>query len=436
MLKAGLKHPSGQLSSEVFESEPKVKGLEKGYKSTLNPLPMQYLGAKSRISEWIIESILLEFPKSKKFFDLFAGTGSVALAAAYRGYSITANDLQPYSYAVLKSLFVLPKKDFSQIIASLEKLKTNDQLLEGRKYLSSHLKEEDAFIKQLKANSFDWKQYKNFCDETPIVKSISEVKKLKKKLGWCLFSKYYANNYFGIRQSLEIDAVRQYADTLESTAKENVLAAVISVLTFAVSSTTHLAQFLKPNSKKQAEFLLKKRTINIIDGVIDRLQRLPHIQRFTEGTAYNLDYIEALNITNLDEGTVVYADPPYFKEHYSRYYHVLDTFYLYDYPELTINERTVEVTAGRYRSNRNVSNFGLKSKVVEAFREMLLICLKKKCKLAISYADTSLIPVEQMAKLIEECGYKIKLKKIPLMHSAQGQPRNKVATEYLYLLES
>ncbi len=35
---------------------------------------------------------------------------------------------------------------------------------------------------------------------------------------------------------------------------------------------------------------------------------------------YNLDFADCLAKVNIDKDTVVYADPPYFKEHYSRYY--------------------------------------------------------------------------------------------------------------------
>ena len=43
--------------------------------------------------------------------------------------------------------------------------------------------------------------------------------------------------------------------------------------------------------------------------------------------------------------SVVYADPPYTRDHYSRYYHLLDTLLLYDYPD--------PVGKGQYRLDRN-----------------------------------------------------------------------------------
>lgn len=401
-----------------------------------HPLPMQYLGSKSRISRWLLDSIKKELPKANQFFDLFSGTGAVALEAAARDYDVFANDIQPYSYAVLKALLQSPKNKLEKLIPKLESLKSKKEMLRGeRSFLRPYLSKEDAFIKARLDQKLQWISYKKFCNETPIVKSNKDLAGTAKSNSWSLFSHYFANNYFGIRQVLEIDCLRELADSLSAKEREVLLAAVISVLTFAVSSTTHLAQYIKPNSKKQAEFLIKKRSISIIDGAIDRLKRLQAFPNYKNGSVYNLDYKEALKAAPLSEGAIVYADPPYFKEHYSRYYHVLDTFYLYDYPKLTVNDRTSEITVGRYRDKRIVSDFGFKSKVADAFRVMLKTCYSKKLNLAISYADTSLIDTKTMQGIIAETGYTLTIKQIDLMHSAQGQPRNKIAIEYLYLLK-
>jgi adenine-specific DNA methylase len=58
---------------------------------------MQYLGSKARISGWILDQVEKRFPESETFVDLFAGTGSVSLAARERRYRLVLNDLQPYA---------------------------------------------------------------------------------------------------------------------------------------------------------------------------------------------------------------------------------------------------------------------------------------------------------------------------------------------------
>lgn len=403
----------------------------------VNPLPMQYLGSKSRISRWIVNNISQKLPHATTFFDLFSGTGAVALEAASHGYEIVTNDLQPYSYAILKSTFKTRKTGISALLPKVSALKETAILLKGkRNKLRKHLLQEDEFFASWESNKFDWKKYKKFCETTPRLEDNAELKDKRNADGWHLFSWYYPNSYFGVRQCLEIDALREFADSLKADEKAHVLAAVISVMTFTVSSTTHLAQYIKPNNAKQAEFILKKRLKSIIDPVLDRLKNLKNAAHLEAQEVFNCDYLVALNKMKTDRSVVVYADPPYFKEHYSRYYHVLDTFYLYDYPQVTINPQTDKLTEGKYRKDRNVSEFGLRSKVSMAFEKMLTTCSTKKFSVAISYANTSLIDAAEMRRIIKKCGYKVvsSLEK-DLMHSAQGQPSNKIAQEFLYLLE-
>ena len=65
---------------------------------------------------------------------------------------------------------------------------------------------------------------------------------------------------------------------------------------------------------------------------------------------------------------------PYFKEHYSRYYHVLNTLCLYDYPALPINPQTHELSIGRNREDRRGSDFGKKAKALGAFETLITKC--------------------------------------------------------------
>ena len=93
---------------------------------------------------------------------------------------------------------------------------------------------------------------------------------------------------------------------------------------------------------KECKTLLKEyRNIGLCSRKEDRLFK-----------CYNLNFSECLDALMLDNNTLVYADPPYFEEHYSRYYHVLNTLCLYDYPSLAVNPQTHEFSAGRYREDR------------------------------------------------------------------------------------
>ena len=398
-----------------------------------NPLPMQYLGGKGRLADWILGTIQETFGGHESFIDLFAGSGAVSWNAAQSGFAVVANDLQPYSFAVLKSMLICKRDELNRLQARIRSLSDETVLLSGaRSSAEQLLQTEDKLFKHA---SRDWQKYRSFCEHTPLVSDSRSLNELRQRREWNLFIQYYPNTYFGVRQCLTLDAIRELAELLDDNLKYHLLASTISVMTFAVSSTTHLAQYLKPTSKETTENIIRKRSIDIAKEVGKRLEALRQTElpaRFAR--VLNLVHTEALHAVTLDRHTVVYVDPPYFKEHYSRYYHVLDTFLLYDYPDLTFNPRLSRVTVGRYRNVRLTSDFGLRSKAADAFKRLFTQCHDKGAAVALSYASTSLISKEQIIEIANSVGYKVECRHQKLLHSGQGQPRHREVIEYLFLL--
>lgn len=402
-----------------------------------SPLPMQYLGSKSRIAEWIVSGIQEEFPRCTTFADLFSGTGSVALSASRHGYKVWVNDLQAYSATVLRSIFVAKRDGIRELRAELEGLRSTSVLLAGQRGSAEDLFAQEArFRSSLEKRSWDWKSYRQFCEATPLVTGTAEeAERLRLTHGWDLFTKYYPNTYFGVHQCLQLDALREWADGLSADLAVHVKAAAVSAMTYGVSSTTHLAQFLKPSTEVRARNLLRVRGFDLITAVSERLGALEALPLPDLGAeVLELDFRDALSKSTLDAATVVYADPPYFKEHYSRYYHVLDTFCLYDYPSLTHNPRLGVTTVGRYRASRSISPFGLRSSVRQAFADLLSMARWADARVAISYANTSLIHRADIIALAEENKYCSRVIERSLLHSGQGQPRGRQVLEYLFLL--
>jgi adenine-specific DNA-methyltransferase len=69
---------------------------------------------------------------------------------------------------------------------------------------------------------------------------------------------------------------------------------------------------------------------------------------------------------------VIYADPPYTRDHYSRYYHVLETMCLRDEPEVTASNLNRSIPSrGVYRAARYQSPFCIKSKAPQALECLL-----------------------------------------------------------------
>jgi adenine-specific DNA-methyltransferase len=329
------------------------------------------------------------------------------------------------------------RSGLDRLSCMVEELDNEKVLLRGNRAVASELlAAEKRLFQGVIAGSSDWKEYGLFCDVNSLVfHGSDEISRLKQDHGYVLFLRYYANTYFGVRQVLQLDSIREFADGLPEDQKLHLIAATVSVMTYAVSSTTHLAQFLKPTSLKRVRDIINKRRFNIVQEVAKRLRTFSsNHSDWAHGTAMCKDFREALLSPRVDRNCLVYADPPYFKEHYSRYYHVLDTFCLYDYPELTENTRTGDTTAGRYRSDRFASDFGLRASAEQAFRYLITKCRKRGATLALSYSDASIITIPRLQNLIKDIGVTCEIRTTPLLHSGQGRPRNRRVIEHLFIL--
>lgn len=390
---------------------------------------MQYLGSKQRIAGWIVDEIDQAFPETTHLVDLMSGSGAISHEANMRGWDLHVNDIQPYSHRVLKSAFGISRDGIEKAIEWLRSDELNETILSGaRASACDALALEDKYVADALAGDFDWREYAAFCENF-------NGHHAQATGNYDLFTAYYPNTYFGIRQCLEIDTIREKSASYQPNVSGHIIGALISGLTFVSSTTTHLAQYLKPTSQTTALNLITRRSKSVQAEVLRRLEILSEYPMPKMATISNLTFEDVLSGLDDNPGTVVYADPPYFKEHYSRYYHVLDTLALYDYPELTFNDRLGTVTVGRYRSERIISDFGLRSKVADAFSNMFNLASDRALPMAVSYASTSLLSAKTIVDLAASAGYRTQLKEIKLRHSGQGQSSAKSdVTEYLFLL--
>jgi adenine-specific DNA methylase len=100
-----------------------------------------------------------------------------------------------------------------------------------------------------------------------------------------------------------------------------------------------------------------------------------------------MDFREALAEPKL-RFEVVYADPPYTRDHYSRYYHALETMCLRDNPVIstaTIGGKVV-LSRGLYREERHQSPFCIKSQAPEAFDALCKAVARRGSALVLSYS--------------------------------------------------
>ena len=407
---------------------------------------LQYMGSKARIISHICEPIIKNNAIST-VVDLFAGTGSVGYALKQHK-NVISNDIEHYAYIINQAILngcVFSAADEAAFWSNVEK-----QYLHLQAIIPTALSVEQLFF----CKDVDYKQYKSFCENTPSVFSPkTEDSQMQELLALvmqvtpgvitkttipCLFLTYYANAYFGIAQCCQIDAMRSVIETVKDEHTKNVLLTVLmSVMSASASTTTHFAQYLKVKSKATCLNLIEKRSISIINECKSLLKEyreagLCSKTNATQSPCFNLDFSACLDAIKLDGTVLVYADPPYFKEHYSRYYHVLNTLCLYDYPAMAVNPQTHELSIGRYRENRTVSDFGKKAKALGAFEKLISKCSQAGAWLMISYSDNSIVDIISLQALAEE-KYDVLIKKVELSHSKQGRSSTSKVDEYIFV---
>lgn len=407
---------------------------------------LQYMGSKARIISHICDPII----KNKSIqtvVDLFAGTGSVGYALKPHK-KIISNDLEYYAYIINKA--ILNGCSFSESDEASFWTAVEQQYMILQRRVSAVLSAEKSFF----ADDVDYKSYQTFCEKTPSVfetqSNDPRMKELVELVSHvtpgndpnldfpCLFLTYFANAYFGIAQCCQIDALRSIIEQFKDENIKNILLTVLmSAMSAAASTTTHFAQFLKVKSKSTCNNLLSKRKINIIEECKTLLKEyrkagLCSKEGHAKSDCYNLDFAECLDSITLDEHTLVYADPPYFKEHYSRYYHVLNTLCLYDYPAMAVNPQTHELSIGRYREDRRVSDFGKKAKALGAFETLITKCAATGAWLIMSYSDNSIVDIVDLQTLAEK-QYDVLIEKVELSHSKQGRSSTSKVDEYIFI---
>ncbi len=409
---------------------------------------LQYMGSKSRIINEICSPIV-ENKNIEAVVDLFAGTGTVGYALQ-PCFPIISNDLEYYAYVLNEGILngcELSDDILKEIItsskASAERLKS---------LCIDAVVEEKHFFKKEVSNSII-ADYQMFCNDTPSVISphtsnsifkefaalVAKVKPGQEKQNIdipVLFLTYYANAYFGISQCCEIDALRDCIGNIDDLRIQRVLlSALMSAMSNTASTTTHFAQYLKINGSSSYKNIVDKRSTSIIELFTQYINEFKNKGLLSisapKAECRNLDYLELLHSIPLDETIMVYADPPYFKEHYSRYYHILNTLCKYDYPTITVNPQTHEFSVGRYREERNVSDFGKRKTALAAFKEMIKVCAQSKAWLTISYSSNSIVNVEDILAVLNKY-YDVQSISIPLKHSKQGRTSTADVNEFLF----
>ncbi|WP_375562102.1 DNA adenine methylase [Bernardetia sp. OM2101] len=255
---------------------------------------MNYIGSKLRLSDWIIETITKTYTKlstdyspSKPlsqitFAELFAGTAIISRKLKSQVSQIIANDLEPYSYVLLKNYIentkVIPNERIVFLIEELNNLSIKNQ----------DNKEKNVFI------------YQNYCQG-------SGSERL-------YFSDDNGKKIDVIRQKLEEWKVNNFVSQSEY---YFLLASLLESADKVANTASVYGAFLK-QLKKSAQ-----KNLVLSPAHFPKPQN-GHNQ---ENQVFREDANELIQKI---KGDILYLDPPYNARQYGANYHLLNTIALYD----------------------------------------------------------------------------------------------------------
>lgn len=395
-------------------------------------MPVPYMGTKRHMAGRVVSAVDALAPTAR-VADLFGGVGAVAAALASR-HPVLVNDRLSFASCLSRGRF-LPNRR-SPVENVREKVRSNYRV----HYAATSDSCGDALRREVRALDGELLDLQRFMSEWLHVGNSEECKnqaKLAKSEAesahYRLAYLYFAAGYFSVRQALQLDALRYAIDKLENVDGDRdwLLSAWIATAASVINSPGHTAQYLRPNESSAAR--LRRGWRRDVWGLF--LDKLADIQLVGDPTwrasnaVTNNDAVELLNRTRYKIGCV-YADPPYTKDQYSRYYHVYETLYRYDYPD--------SVGIGRYRSDRFVTEFSLKTRVEKAFHDLAGAVQARAVPLVLSYPEEGLLQEAggNLMEILREYFSSVEVSQFQHSHSTLGASKGsqtKAAMEKLYV---
>ena len=192
---------------------------------------------------------------------------------------------------------------------------------------------------------------------------------------------------------MEIDSLRFAIDNaaaegrISHTERDWSLIALGQVASHVNNSTGHFAQYLKPRIGNLHRILQKRRR-SVLDEFFKALASMSPVgpeEWRKHNAVFCSDAIGLLRRMRRwkTRPSVVYADPPYSKAQYARYYHVLDVLIEYGYPAV--------FGEGRYPARRPRTMFALEAHVVESIHQLVQSSAELGASIVLSYPSNGLL---------------------------------------------
>lgn len=368
---------------------------------------VHYLGSKLRILDFIKEVIDELNPQKDGVCDLFSGSGSVSQHLSGERKVISV-DIQQYSNVICSAILNPVNNEF--IKTFLGRVSSSGKLENNLALFKEIIEFEEDLIADKKIN--DLEKVCNFIENCSLYSALESIPvtasdQLNKALTSAIKTinsseensflaiKYFGGLYFSYKQAAHLDAILECIKESDERYQDILLAALLSTASDIVNTVgKQFAQPVRPRNKNGrpkngiVKQLRKDRVLDVLVVYKKWLNKysLRSVKRLNH-EVLRLDYKDALD--RLDDSIeVVYADPPYTRDHYSRFYHGLETLCLGDHPIISKTNigGVSRLSRGLYREERHQSEFCIKSKAPHAFEVLFEKVSRSNKILLLSYS--------------------------------------------------
>ena len=373
---------------------------------------IHYLGSKLRAVDPIRPAVSAVAPVGQPVCDLFAGSGIVSLALG-SDWDVTSVDIQEYSRVLCNGLVNAPPDAGNEGHYLCDQANVGP-LRSGLRYaLTDLLAHEQQCLTEAADGAVE-----GLCDllehgsllplnasrdmplrlRTELAVAIDKLDEIGLARGpQTVVTRHFGGRYFSWEQAIDLDAALAEIHSLDQPFRDFYLSAAFVVASDIVNTVgKHFAQPIKlrdGNDRPKRHLVkqtLRDRALNVFDSYRACCHSLVKLgQSRRPNRAVKCDYLDFLKGNNTPFAAI-YADPPYTRDHYSRYYHVLETMALRDEPEVATTKirsnGVPRLSRGIYRLDRHQSPFCIPTKAPGAFELLMSTVAKRKTPLILSYS--------------------------------------------------
>lgn len=410
-----------------------------------------YMGSKKSLVGFVVEALWQHVEDDSIILDIMCGSGAVSNALAQIS-NVYASDAQLFcrllakiqgaGFSEKKALNILNELHV-HYIDNLRALQA-----ENKKQLKL---EKEVFHMDMNNPNLVFEKYKKYIKNVDLYSSTEytspqimekiQNRKLDNKLfPYCLFTYYFSNVYFGLEQCMQIDSIRHAIDNIQDEEIKKWALGVLIVTVSAIASNHagHFAQPKRVDEKSILEIIEKRKK----SAWLEFSKRLLAVAAESERYSYNINIIDGPWQKALEEvsdkieknNLIVYLDAPYKRDEYSRYYHVLETVALYDYPEAEKKGRLrSKVNGERFRTEF----FSKNAQVVEENLTHTITTILQIGKVCVwSYSDNGIASIPKVVdKVLETINCKVYFYSIPHKHNSQRKKEKMYNTTSLSVKE-